>query len=126
MKGPDDRCPELEIAIYSMVPNENIDLESYDFDLSFNDKDKGYLGFEGKDLRLVGELTLNKTESLGFTAPIEHFRFELDMVPDTNNEITVVNWKAVMPVLKEFKFEVGQFELDNSAYLSEDCQALLQ
>ena len=71
MKGPDDRCPEIDIAIYSMVPNEDIDFESYDLDISFNDKEKGYLGIEGKDLRIVGEMTLNETESWSFTAPIE-------------------------------------------------------
>ena len=107
MRGPDDRCPEINIAIYSMVPNEDIDFESYDFDVSLNDKEKGYLGVEGKDLRIFGELTLNETETLSFTAPIEAFKFEIDIVPDTNPDIIAVNRKAVMPELKEFKFEVG-------------------
>ena len=97
MRGPDDRCPELEIAIFSMVPNQEIDFESYDLDFSLNDTAKGYLGIEGRDLRIVGELTLNETKTLSFTAPIEELRIELEIVPDTNPEIIAVNWKAVMP-----------------------------
>lgn len=33
---------------------EGIDTDLYDFDVSINDKTKGYLGFEGKDLRITG------------------------------------------------------------------------
>ena len=54
MKGPDDRCTEVNFARFSVVPNEDIAFEDYDLDISLNDKQKGYLGFEGKDLRLVG------------------------------------------------------------------------
>ena len=107
MKGPDDRCPELDIAIYSIVPNEGIDFESWNLDVSYNDREKGYLGVESKDLRVIGELTLNQTETLSFTAPIEAFKLEIDIVPDTNEEFIAVNRKAVMPIVKEFKFEVG-------------------
>ena len=108
MKGPDDRCTEVNFVKFSILPNENIAFEDYDLDISLNDKEKGYLGFEAKDLRLVGYMTLNETDTWDFTAPIDQFLLEVDMVPETNPEILALNWKAVMPQVKEFKFEPGQ------------------
>ena len=35
---------------------EGVDQDSYDFDLSINDEGKDYMGFEGKDLRMVGKV----------------------------------------------------------------------
>ena len=53
-------------------------------------------------------MTINETDTWSFTAPIDQFFLEIAFVPETNPEITAVNWKAVMPQVKEFKFEVGQ------------------
>ena len=50
-----ERCPEFTNTIFSLETNEGIDQQEYDFDLSINDEGKDYLGFEGKDLRVVGK-----------------------------------------------------------------------
>ena len=49
-------CPDLKELTYSVLVDEGIDYETYDFDVSFNgDDDKeGYTGFEGKNLRVTG------------------------------------------------------------------------
>jgi len=46
-----------------MTTNEGIDFDAYDFDVSINDPEKGYLGFEGKDLRLTGTATFGSDDS---------------------------------------------------------------
>ena len=53
-------------------------------------------------------MTLNETDTRDFTAPVDQFLLEVVMVPETNPEILALNWKAVMPQVKELKFETGQ------------------
>ena len=68
-----EKCPDFSNALFSLKPNEGIDFDSYDFDVSINDPDKGYMGFEGKDLRIVGTATFGADESaktVAFTAPV--------------------------------------------------------
>ena len=44
------------------MPLENINLEDYDFKLSLNDQNLGFLGLQGDDLRFIGTGKLNGKE----------------------------------------------------------------
>ncbi len=66
-----EACPALTGATFKLTTNEGIALEDYDFDVSLNDADKGYLGFEGKDLRVTGSVKLGEDRDVTFSAPID-------------------------------------------------------
>ena len=62
-----EQCPDFSSATFSVIPNEGVDFETYDFDVSLNDPAKGgYLGFEGKDLRLKGTATFGEGHEVSF------------------------------------------------------------
>ena len=53
---------QITEAKFSVEPNEGINIDDYDFDVSINDPNKGYLGFEGNNLRAVGVITISDSE----------------------------------------------------------------
>jgi len=102
-----EKCPTFESAVFSVVPNEGVDLDTYDFDVSLNDPEKGYLGFEGKDLRITGTATFGEGHEVAFSAPIDKLKLEAEFVPEDNKEVLEINKKAMKPALKEFDLEIG-------------------
>ena len=52
-KAEDEGCPEFTKMIFSVVPTE-VHEEEYDFSVSLNDPEKGFLGFEGENLAVIG------------------------------------------------------------------------
>lgn len=120
-----ERCPDFAHAVFSLTTNEGVDIDSYDFDVSINDPDKGYLGFEGKDLRIVGKATFGADESaepVGFSAPVNALRLEAEFVPEDNKDVLEINKSAQKPALKEFEFDLGTVVFDD-ATISEGCGA---
>ena len=100
---PSEECPNLGDTIFSLTVNEGIDLDSYDFDMSLNDEAKGYLGFEGKDLRVTGTTTLTDGgDPLSFTAPVETLKLMAEFIAEDNAEVTAINPNAQKPSLKDF------------------------
>ena len=89
-----EKCPDFESAVFSLKPNEGIDVDSYDFDVSINDPDKGYLGFEGKDLRITGIAKFGEGREISFSAPIDKLRLEAEFVPEDNKEVLEINKEA--------------------------------
>ena len=55
LEEPSESCPDFTNTVFSIVPNEGIEKADYDFDISIKDEGKDYMGFEGKDLRMVGK-----------------------------------------------------------------------
>ena len=56
---PEENCPDFSNTVFSLTTEEGIDTEEYDFDVSLYDEEKGgeddgTMGFEGKNLRIVG------------------------------------------------------------------------
>lgn len=117
-----EKCPDFESAVFSLKPNEGIDIDSYDFDVSINDPDKGYLGFEGKDLRITGIAKFGEGREISFSAPIDKLRLEAEFVPEDNKEVLEINKEAQKPALKEFDLEVGTVTFEDSS-LGEGCSA---
>lgn len=58
----DEACPEFQRVIFSAVPT-NVEEEDYDFTVSLNDPDKGYLGFEGENLIMHGAMIIGADEN---------------------------------------------------------------
>jgi len=117
-----ERCPTFESAVFSLMPNEGIDLDTYDFDASINDPEKGYLGFEGKDLRITGTAKFGEGKEVAFSAPIDKLKLEAEFVPEDNKEVLEINKNAKKPALKEFELEVGTVTFDD-ATLGDGCSA---
>lgn len=62
-EGDDEAvCPEFKRVIFSVRPTEG-DMDDYDFTVSLNDPDKGYLGFEGEKLFLHGAMITGDDEN---------------------------------------------------------------
>ena len=56
---PEEKCPDFTSTVFSLTTDEGIDAEEYDFDVKLQDQtkdgeDDGTMGFEGKNLRIVG------------------------------------------------------------------------
>ena len=96
-----DETPLFSDLQVSVTTLEGIDPSSYDFDLSLNDAEKGFLGFQGLNLRVVGSGKLQDTD-FTFEAPVEQLRLECEIVPETSTEVLNYNKDAVMPLMKDF------------------------
>ena len=93
---------------FSLKVADGIDFDSYDFDLFINEDGSGKYGVQGKDLRVVGSLTPQGSETpIEFEAPVTKFNVDIEFVPETMEEILVINKDAEAPQLKELLFEVG-------------------
>lgn len=106
-----ERCPEFGSASFSLVP-EGIEKDDYDFDVSINDEDKGYLGFEGKNLKIVGKVRTSTGEDgaekeMDFSAPVDKFKLEAEFIKEDNKEVIEINKSAKKPVVKDFGLELG-------------------
>lgn len=62
LEDKSETCPDFKGAVFSLTPQEGLDIDKYDFDVSLNDKEKGYLGFEGKQLRVKGSASFEGRE----------------------------------------------------------------
>ena len=56
---PEEKCPDFSSTVFSLTTDEGIDTEEYDFEVKLQDEkkdgeDDGTMGFEGKNLRIVG------------------------------------------------------------------------
>jgi hypothetical protein len=97
---PSQTCPTLTGGSFKLTTNEGVVLEDYDFDVSINDAEKGYLGFEGKDLRVTGTATLGEGNDVAFSAPIDKLRLEIEYVPEDNTDVLEINKNAEKPTIK--------------------------
>ena len=71
---------------FSVQVPEGIAADSYDFDMSINDPNKGFLGFEATDLRIVGSANLRDTH-FGYAAPCNLLRVEVGLEDEDVEEI---------------------------------------
>ena len=120
-----ESCPDFQNAVFSLKPNEDIDFNDYDFDVSINDPEKGYLGFEGKNLRVVGTATFgvdDAAKTVSFTAPVNALKIEAEFVAEDNKEVLEINKNAQKPALKEFEFDLGFVAFEDSS-IPEGCGA---
>jgi len=115
LEEPSEKCPSLTGATFSMTVQEDQNLDDYDFDVSINDADKGYLGFEGKNLRMVGKAKFEDDKELSFTAPVDKFRLEAEFVKEDNDEVIAINKNAQEPTVKDFQFDVGTVTFDEAS-----------
>ena len=93
--------------------------------MSINDPEKGYLGFEGKNLRVVGTATFgvdDAAKTVSFTAPVNALKIEAEFVAEDNKEVLEINKNAQKPALKEFEFDLGFVAFEDSS-IPEGCGA---
>lgn len=113
----DDRYgfPNFKLSeMYGSVKTDpQINLDDYDFDISLNDPEFGFFGLQGRNLRFVGKGKYNDND-FTFEAPISVMRIEIEMLPDDDEEVAKLNKNALMPVIKEFKFEFGEVTMNFS------------
>lgn len=119
-----ETCPDFKSAVFSLTTAEGVDLSTYDFDVSLNDEEKGYLGFEGKNLRVKGKATFNEDKEVEFEVPVEKLRFEVQFVAEDNKEILAINKNAKKPEVKDFEFGLGQIVFGD-ATIAEGCKTEL-
>ena len=85
------------------------------------------MGFEGNGLQVVGNVTFNNKEQIGFKVPVESFRLSADIVAEDNSDILTLNTKA-QKLAPAFEFglrpNVLQFDADTRKY--GDCAAVVE
>lgn len=100
----------LDDCRFSLKTSEGVAQDSYDFDFSINDPDKGFMGFQATDLRVVGSANIRDTH-FGFEAPCKLLRVEVGLEAEDVEEILQVNPNAKKPAVTDFKIEVGEVTL---------------
>lgn len=107
---PMDSTESIENGRFSLKTQEGIAQDLYDFNMSINDPDLGFLGFEATDLRIVGSGNFQNTH-FGFESPVNLLRIEVGLEDEDMVEILKVNPKAKKPTVGEFKLEIGEVAL---------------
>ncbi len=75
-----------------------VDIESYDFVMSFHDPAyDGLLGFMGRDLIVTGEATNTDGSQFNFTADVTKLQVGIQEQPATERKLLMLN-----PMAKEF------------------------
>ena len=115
-----EKCPELNSATFDLTTREGVDKDTYDFNLSMDD----WLGFEAKDLRLVGTAQFEGDRESAFQVPVDLLKLEAEFVAEDNEEVLQINPKAEKPTVKDFTLEIGDVVFDDST-ISADCQSEL-
>lgn len=109
---------------FSLKVADGIDFDAYDFDLYINEDGSGKYGIEGKDLRVVGSLLPEGSENpIEFEAPVTKFFADIEFVPESIEEILVINKDAEAPQLKELLFEVGDVSFATTPNSSDQDEA---
>lgn len=85
-----EKCPEFKSATFDLTTREGIDKDTYDFNLSMDD----WLGFEAKDLRLVGTAQFDGDRESAFQVPVDLLKLEAEFVAEDNEEVLQINPKA--------------------------------
>ena len=110
----DIAMPDTESLIdngrFSLKTQEGVAQDTYDFNMSINDPDAGFMGFEATDLRIVGSANIRDAH-FGFEAPLNLLRVEVGIGDEDIEEILKINPKAKKPVISEFKLEIGEVTL---------------
>lgn len=101
---------QLTDSRFSIKTQEGVAVDTYDFQMSINDPDKGFLGFEATDLRVVGSASIRDT-AFGYEVPISLLRVEVEMVGEDQEEVLRVNPAAQKPSVKEFRLDLGTVSL---------------
>ena len=120
LEDKSETCPDFKSAAFSVTTAEGVDISTYDFDVSLNDDDKGFLGFEGKNLRVKGTATFNNDKTVEFEVPVEKCKFEAQFISEDNKEILAINKNARKPTVKDFEFELGRIVFDDAS-VAEGC-----
>ena len=110
------------------------DLDYYNFTVFPNkegeeyDEDRSMMGFEGNELQIVGNITFNNKERIGFAIPVKLFRVSADLVDEDNTDILILNPKA-QKLTTKFEFSLSpnaiHFDADTSNY-GEKCAAVIE
>ena len=111
--GGDEECL-LGATTISIDVAEGVNVEDYDFTVSLNEHD--YLGFEGKDLRVVGSSTLGE-QAVTFEAPLDKLRLSVEFVAESDEDVLAINANAERPSVEEFAVELGDEGIDLSLLL---------
>jgi hypothetical protein len=98
-----DSLTGLEFGIDT---NEGVSRDDYDFEVSLYNNPEDFLGFRGKDLRIVGKGALDSAD-FTFEIPINEVSMEVEWVPEDTEEILKVNKKAQKPQFKDVVLELG-------------------
>ena len=106
-----EKCPELKSAVFNLTTQEGVNSSDYDFTLSLDD----WIGFEGKDLRLVGTAQFGEDKETAFSVPVTEFKLEAEFVAEDNTEVLQINPKAQKPTVKDFSLELDDISLDDAS-----------
>lgn len=120
--GGDEECL-LGATTVSIDVAEGVNVEDYDFTVSLNEHD--YLGFEGKDLRVIGSSTLGE-QAVTFEAPLDKLRLSVEFVAESDEDVLAINANAERPSVEEFAVELGDLTINEAIENKDKCAKLLQ
>lgn len=115
---PNPECPNIKKVVFDLVPADGSDPADYDFELSINDEDKGYLGFQALDLVFRGSATFGEEDSsrdVSFSAPLDKMRVEGQLVDEESPEILKLNKRAKKNAVKDFSLEIGNVNFEDTS-----------
>ena len=149
---PEEKCPDFANTVFSLTTDEGIDPEEYDFDVHLNGDTKGseddsIMGFEGKNLRIVGTAAFRlpnaegeaapvakvnedgeaeaeveeNTNKFSYSAPVKNFRLTGEFAAEDNPDVVKYNRNSQKPQVKEFQFELGSITFEDGSNVPEGC-----
>lgn len=93
---------------FSVTTSGDIPMEDYDFDVLIHEESEpDFMGFRGKNLRVVGSGSLPDDSKFDFTVPIEFVQMEFEWVDEDAKEIIDINPNAKRPKFKDMIMEIG-------------------
>ena len=110
--GEEENLTILASQLKASVFPKNGDVEDFDFEISLNDPNLGYLGGEGKDLMIKGSGIGANGEAFSFEADIERLRMELEKSEETDPEILKFNPNALNLAVQDLQFSIGELRSD--------------
>lgn len=102
-------------------------IDSYDFNLSLNDEELGFLGVQGRDLKVKGAAVTSEGKKFDFESPLNKFQVIVQQTDESDTKILEFNKHAKKLEVNKFDVELGKITasevVDN---LSDEIRSIVQ